>query len=68
MATDNLSYYAAENALRFKIANVSEHELRRALDRASIRESAEFNRVLFEYFGIDELAYTHGKAVAQVQA
>lgn len=50
----NTAYYAAERALRNKIAACSERELREILDKMSVREDADFNRVMFGYFGVTE--------------
>ena len=52
--TDNTAYYKAERALRYKIAACSERDLRVILDKMSARENADFNCVMFSYFGIVE--------------
>ena len=54
MATDNTAYYAAEEALRAKIARMPVEETVSALHKASRLEGCEFNRILFRYFDVVE--------------
>jgi hypothetical protein len=53
----NTAYYAAEQALRYVIATMDEHTLRAKLQRIVQDAEPDYNRELFEAFGINEAAF-----------